>query len=517
MNLATFYEQMKVERNPYIDYADQIAQLIHPTINPRGEHITSSGGVSQGDAGSRAMIPDSHKGTQALSSLSSTTVKTMMPHGVKYGSLDFPQAVWDVLGPNGTDIVRGRMERRATSMINALEHKNAAPLMISALERNLIEGSTAVINWADGLQFIPLRGHVVHRVSGLERTIIIEEELVADPTERKDGDAAKRRYIMVRRSHPRVNGESGVWIQEGVEGPAQKWDELAPEQVFVMVSSLPDIDNYPVSYTYRYFRLFERINHAEARLNDAMGIASFNVPLIRPGSELSKNLHLFKERKSGEPFVADPNDIAWFNSEMKMGDWGFVAQLLQHYYQNVAEGFAMGIKDRQIGADASATAVIQMIDELNTQTQGILTAIEHTCIRQLLWSEFWIQERESPLFADLITDSNVYANVLNTMEIVITTGANAAEKQRGLMRFALQILPMLVQLDQRLKPHGKNIADKFSDSMMVDMDGTYEHVDEQPTGGVMPSVGGVPEDGQAMMTAGGPQRSDNPQPAAGIA
>lgn len=508
-NIYNAYQKLKGTREPYLDYAEETSRMTIPTMSPRGTPVN------------KELRPHTPHGTQAVRSLASSILKSMMPPGVKWFDLDFPPEVWQQLkGQHGDTVVadiRAALDARENAIIEALNHKTARSRFGSSVQRNLVEGQTVYINKPGEIGVYPLRSFVLERVNGKVHTLIIEEEKFTSPFENVEATAGetpggepspnKCVYIL-------ADFEKGeVWRQDGPKGTAKRVDDkpkdpdhLTIQQFIVSVGETPDIDDYAVGYAYNYLRLFHLLNHAESSLGEAMAAAASNWPCVRPGSPVTADD--MSRKRSGEWTEATEGDLWWFSSVNKVGDWAFVHQKIEGWKNDLATVFAMGIKDRPVGADTTATEILQVIDELNTQTQTLMTSMEETFQRPLIESELTLQERVSPLFPDIAAD------VLSIVKVTITSGGNSIERQRSLMRFLTQVLPMLKTLDQTLVVDGKRCADALADSMLVKTEGMYSKMSPEQVQQMQMAAmgGGDTAREETIMTNGGPQP---PQPAQG--
>ena len=103
------------------------------------------------------------------------------------------------------------------------------------------------------------------------------------------------------------------------------------------------------------------------------------------------------------------------------------------------------------------------------------------------------------------------------LKVTVTTCVNALDKQRQLMRFAVQVLPQLQAMDQTFQVHAVEIADRFSDSLLLNTEGMYSQM-QLPEGaggaggpaGLTPGAG-LPRE-ETIMTRGGPQPPQPNQP-----
>ena len=157
----------------------------------------------------------------------------------------------------------------------------------------------------------------------------------------------------------------------------------------------------------------------------------------------------------------------------------------------------------------SATAVIQMIDELNSQTQDLLSALEETFQRPLFQSEMSILEETSPMF-----DEETNELLGKHLKITVITGINALEKQRTFTQFVTVAIPFAQQIDPSVGADGIAILDRMAETMLMDVEGIYFRIEKDPAtdpNAVPTGDNGIPK--QNVLTRGGPQGPQT-QPAA---
>ncbi len=497
------YEFLTSNRAEFIDYAEDAAKMTLPQLAPRGQAIRER--------------PYTSEGTSAVRSLGSATMKITMPPGVQWAKLDLPVWAWRKLialahaGEIPAEKVvqlKDRLDQRTQDIMRSLEQKNTRSRLAAAMLRNLVEGSTVVNVTPLGLRLFPLRSHVVQRDEfGAVKILGCVEVADADLARASDKNFEKTTKIWTLVDFERDE----VWRQVGDGDDARPFlveDERASQWI-VFVSEIPDVDHYPTSFVWNYLRLIKQLDHEEQSLAEAMADAAWSPIGIREGSTLSDDPDQVMNTKSGEPIIHTEGDIFYPEKRGKLSDWGFVAQMRQDDKSELAALFAKGIKDRPIQQDTSATAVIQMIDELNSQTQDLLSAYEDTLQRPLVMAENAILDARDPLFAE---EESVLRKLL---KVTVTTGVNALDKQRQLMRFVVQVLPQLQAMDQTFQVHAVEIADRFSESLLLNTEGMYSQM-QLPEGGGAGPPGLTPGSGlpreETIMTRGGPQPPQPQQP-----
>ena len=323
-------------------------------------------------------------------------------------------------------------------------------------------------------------------------------------------NAVKHIYTMV----DYAKGE--VWRQTDSDAPRRIQDE-SPHQWFVFSAEIPDVDDYAVGYAYNYIRLIAQIDHAESSLAEALADAAFNPLGVKTGTPLAYNLDQIRNRRSGDPLVMSEGDIFRLSIGAKLADWRFVVGMRNDDKQELAEVFAQGIKDRPISQDTSATAVIEIIDEINTQASDVLTAYNETLQVALLRSELVLLELVEPLFPDL------GAAAVDIVNPIVTTGITALERQRSLQRFVGMLGPLKSLDPERFIVNSGPIADEISKGMLLEGDDFWSVRSDQqiqleqlaaiaqaqnaraPAGGGQTTANGEGPRTETILTRGGPQ------------
>ena len=498
MNLRTAYAKMAEGRQRYLQDADNLARLIDPSLQPLGQRIDE--------------LPHTHEGTQAHRSLASSLIRTMFPSGVKFFKMGLPAAIASAVsvsaGEQGVQALSQMFSGRENDVLSALAQKGSRSRFGPIIRRNLIEGQNVVFNSHDALRFYPLRSFVVEREAGMERIIIIREVRRPNPMDTntnfgmnagvhsantQNADEQYATYTM-------VDYENWVvMVQEPGQDEAHASDDLNPAQFFCFVGEIPDIDDYVHGYAHAYIRLIAQINHADASLAEAMSIAAWNFPTVLAGSMTAARLAEFTKNPSGKPFLVESHDeIGWLGAGTKIGEWAFIAASKASWKSDLAAAFAMGIKDRFAG-DQSATAILEIIDELSTQTQDLMSAYEETLQRRLVKSEIALHEMVNPLLPDLPVP------ITDIAEITITSGTAAIQAQKHFGDFIGQDIPIVKQLDPRVIVNGGAVLDAIRDARQIGRTDLYEVAQpNMPGGPIQNTQGGDPED-QTVMTPGGPQ------------
>lgn len=497
------YGQLVEERERFLDYAEEAAKLFDPTLAPRGIAITER--------------PWTSEGISNLRSLTSAVMKIIMPPGVLWGGLDMPPEVWQELdrlaavGDLPEELVatlRAKLRARSNNLIGSLAQKNTRPRFSAAVHRNLVEGNTGMRNSPDGLTIYPLRSIGVRRnENGLVTLLAILEEQEPDPMavqETEDFDNRLLTWTLIDYE------KNEIWRQTGSDEAAERVEDEEPSWYFVLVPQIPDIGHYAVGYAWNYLRLLTQIDHAEASLAQATAFASWKPIGIREGSSLADNPKKLMATKSGDPVIMQDGDIIWPDTGRAIQDWGWVAAMRNDDKAEAGNAFAKGLKDRPLTNELSATAALEIVDEINSETADLLGSYEETGQKPLLRSESRIQDLISPLFDG--EDNRLLGPLVR---IQVTSGINALDKQRTLARMTLQILPMVMQLDRSVKAHGLEILDRIGEGMLVKTEGMYSQKDQQEM--LLEMAQAAPQQGkqrreETVMTAGGPQPPQPPPP-----
>ncbi len=452
----------------------------------------------------------------------------MVPSGVVWGTQDFEPEVWHAIeraaddeGLDGVEFVAGlrrMLAAQAQAVVTSLTQKLARSRVVSAVRRNLVEASTMVVNDEDGITVFPLRCHTVIRASGQLRTAILEESRFGDPTAPMPEES--KTYTLIKYPYEnRRTGERGpgeVWRQNADQDEAHRVDDEDWRQYIIVVPEIPDVENYPYGYAYHYMRLIAQMNHAEASLGEAMAAAAYWRIVLRQGSSTADKWKLFAKGKSGQPWVGNAEDITAFVTGVKIGDWGFVAQVLQNWKADLAKAFALGIKDRPSRTGTSATEILEIVDEISTQIEDLHTAYEDTLQKPLFASELALFDK-TPEGIDLA--ASIPESVRDAIRVVVTTGTSVLSKQQSIMRFALQLLPAIAKLDQRVAVEGGPILEAFEGSLPFETGRMWRWNQQQAPPEMPDDALTEGEDGatlprtETIMTPGGPQP---PQPQQGV-
>jgi len=514
------YEGLTGDRESWLNFAEDTARLTIPSLDPRGNTKSK-----------RHDRPHTTEGTTAVFSMASMALKILFPPGVLWGEVNMPPQIWKRIEaeiasgnasftPEDVASLEDRFRGRSIDVVKSLAQRNTRSRIGAAIRRNLIEGSTAIHNAPpkpdadprerlsrpEGIRIFPLRSHVVVRNEyGAVRILCLEECLPVDPmqvqTESDFGNQIKIWTLIDYESEQ-------IWRQVGPRGEAFLVEDETVDGYFVMTTEIPDVDNYPHSYFWNYLRLIAQIDHAEASMAEAMSDASWSPIGIREGSSLAEDPEMVTQKRTGEPIVGQEGDIFWWNTGRKIQDWAWVAQMRNDDKRELDNISAKGIKDRSISGDTSATAILEMVDEIETQALDLLSSLEDTLQRPLMKSELAIHDRMVPLL-DQETDERLLEEFV---DINITTGVGALAKQRSMIRFITQGLGTLQQLDPRLRVNGKNAADRIGEGMLIDTEGLYEEITPQEMAAAQGGDIAEPGREETVMTPGGPQPPQPPQP-----
>lgn len=496
---------MKAKRARFDDYARQTAMFTLPWLDPELE----KSGVD----------PTSMIGTQCVRSIASSLMKGMFPPGVKSAELDLTPAQWAGIqshpqgGEEAVNIIKARLGERDEDVQRSVTMKTSRSRMAAALRRNVIEGTTGIIVLPDSIRVYPLRSLVVEREAGVVRIAMFCDKYEADPMAEGEGPDSAYDILTL------VDFEKHeVWKQVKDQDP-QRIDEVGKpafeftdEQVLIVTGEIPDCEDYAPGYAYHYMRAFRQVNHSERSLGEAQAAAAWNRPRVKPGSAVSMDIRAFFEAPAGTPFLGEEDDVDWLTNTGKLGDWEFVGGLVERKNRELATAFAMGIKDRPASDSTTATEVLTIIDELNTQTHDLIGTYEETLSIPLYRAELAILERISPMIPEAL---EISAAVRQMVRIVVTTGSNAIEKQRAMDKFVNVHLPVVMKLDPTVRANGLPILKRVSSYQRLETDGLYRAASPAEIQAMIAAANPQGQQGQAenqprqetMMTAGGPQIS----------
>ena len=509
---SLIYDQLVEERDEFLTYAEECARLFAPAMSPRGIPNRER--------------PWTSEGISALRSLASSVMKILWPPGVMWGQLDLPPEVWQELDRLATTekvpaalvaSLKAKLRARSNNLIGSLGQKNSRARFSAAVHRNLVEGNTGLRNSPEGLTIYPLRSIGVRRNEhGDVSLLAIHEEDRPDPMAVQELDDFKN---VVETWTIIDYDKNEIWRQTGEDTAAERVEDEEVAWYWVLVPQMPDIGHYTIGYCWNYLRLLKQIDHAEASLAQALAFASWKPIGIREGSALADDPKGLMKKKTGEPVVMQDGDIIWPDTGRAIQDWGWVATMRNDDRGELGNAFAKGLKDRPLAHELSATAALEIVDEISSETSDLLGSYEETGQKPMLRSESRIQNLISPLFEE--GDEQLLGPLLR---VTVTTGINALEKQRSLARMALQFLPAVMQLDRSVQAHGIEILDRISESILVKTEGMYSEKSQQQMlmeqAAEMASRGGggnqkKPRREESIMTAGGPQPPQGPPPVPG--
>jgi hypothetical protein len=477
-------------RDRFLDYAEQTAELTLPHLEPEGSRISQR--------------PWTQLGAQAVRSLSATVNRITFPPQVKWVKLDMSTSLRARLAEIAAEnpeqalaamaFIDDRLGEMEDIILRDFASLQARSRIAAAIARNLIEGNTAVHVDREEIRIYPLRNFVVFREAGMVRGLIVREEFVDElmivSADRMD---SSRSWIYTLIDYEKQE----VWQQRQVQGGQEepRRVDADPDEFFVFVSYVPDIDHYATSYTWEHLSLITELNHLSMALAEAASAASWNIPVIREGSAIDPTE--LKRRSSGDPIIANPEDLTWFSSGTKIGDWSFVGGYRQTLREELGSIFALGIKDRLNRGQSTATEILQIASELDTHTQDLLTAYEETLQRPL------VQALMNLHGFDTITAPDIEEPI----QIMITTGQNALQRETSFLR-TVQVAQAVKTLDPMMLVDGVALMERGGAAMQFPTEGLFGRAAE-PAG----STDVVPgsQTPESVQETGGPQPKQ-PQP-----
>lgn len=493
-NLGGKYSELAGNRRDYLEWAQDAADLTLPTLRPKGEKVN--------------IRPYTQLGTQAVRSLASTTISISMPPQVKWLKVDVsPRIKREFEGQVGVNeqgeevTILAELEDEMAFIENDITTTLASfktrSRLSSVMRRHMVEGNNLVNVSKDRIRFFPLRSFVVFRDAGEPVYTVVREQHIEDPfsaTVAPEGQTEVGRTDDARTwMYTLIDWHQQEMYQQVQDGAIEQV-EYEGDQWFIINSSIPDIEHYSTSYTYDHLGVIAEINHLSERLGEAAAVAAWNIPIIRPGANISAGD--LKDWPSGTPLEEDPENLSWFTSGTKIGDWAFVAQYREQLRQELASLFAMGIKDR-VDRASTATEVLQIVGELDSQTQDLLAGIEETFQRPLVDAIMKIRGYDR---------LNVPGGE-RKVQTFITTGQSALARETGFIKMVNMATQVKSTLDPTMGVRGKKLMEQAADVQQFEI-GDVFFEGGQPAGGApgqTQSMNGT-GDGALVQTGGGPQR-----------
>jgi hypothetical protein len=474
-------------RERFLQYAEETAELTLPFLEPKGNRIS--------------VRPFTQLGAQAVRSLAATVNRITFPPQAKWLKLDLNTRMKSELEQMAIEnpeqaiqlaaFLDSRLAEVEDILISDFQILQGRARTSAAMLRNLVENNTGIHIDRESLRIFPLRNLVVFREGGAVRAAVFREEFADDfMTVNADRPESDRSWL-----YTLVNYEDDVvWQQQEdrIDGrkPPTRVDS-DPVQWFVFVSHVPDIDHYAPSYTWELMGLINELNHVSHSMAQAAAAAAWNVPVIREGSALDPQILM--NRKPGQPVIANPEDLSWFTSGTKIGDWEFVTRHRVALREELGSTFALGIKDR-VNQSATATEILQVAQELDTHTQDLLTSYEDTLQRPLVGALMHIHGFDSIEAPEL--DKPV--------TVMITTGTNALQRETSFLR-TVQTAAAVKQLDPTLQVDGVELMERGAAALQFETSGLFSRAQPQPEQAGEPGVN-APESGRAAAPPpGGPQ------------
>jgi len=461
-DIKAAYESHVEARREYLDWAQEAADLTITSLRPKGLKVETR--------------PWTQLGVQAVRSLGATMHRITMPPQVKWLKLDIEPSIRatvpedliieDAVGQPVPALMKldTDLSHVEDSLLTTLSLMQARSRTASAMQRNLVEGTTGVAVFEDSLHFIPLRNLIVFREGGTVVFWIFREEFSEDAfTASPTRNETERKYI-----YTLVDYESEqVWQQQENGTPERVKADV--KQFFVMVGNTPDIDHYPTSYVYDHLGLINELNHMSERLGEAMATAAWNLPIIRPGSTLTQSE--LENHPSGKPLIVDPEDLSWFSAGIKFGDWQHVKAYRESLREELSQLFALGIKDR-VAKAATATEILQIAGELETHTQDLLSGYEETFQRPLV---------EATMVVSGLSRLAV-PGLEKAIRVLITTGQNALQRESSFTRM-VNTASVVKSLDPFLGVDGLKVMEAAGAAQQFETKGFFFRNEPQPDAG----------------------------------
>ena len=378
-NLVELWSVMAEQKRPYLNQAQNLAEVTIPDLRPTGEIIDTQ--------------PHTHIGTEAVTSLSSVLVSMLVPSGVRWYEHQISAQIRSMVEtvPEGLSALLAIEDMYMQSMVDQI---GLVHLLADIIERLVVEHQGMLVvtpSETEGglpeLSYYPLRSVCVERVQGKLHRAMIEEvdfDMIDRANELYDKEDGNQAAFFNLTSDDKLYtlidyGEGKVWQQKGKDSTPTEIDGLGGDvRLYVpLTTKISSVGSYRGGYANRYYGTFKTANDLQKGLKQAALIANWVVLLYNANND-PHMISQIDEAQPGEPLmipVSDPNtDGKFLTAGAKISDWGFVHGYIKELESVMERAFAMGIARRR-PKTRTAEEVIQVRNELETDVSTIVNTL----------------------------------------------------------------------------------------------------------------------------------------------
>lgn len=441
----TRYNQLKPDRQAFIDKAKDCARLTIPALSP--EDYRSNRRNTE--------PPRQGVGAKGVNNLSSKLLMTQFPPNAP-----FFRHVPDRLAVEmeqeqggGKDLlsdIEKALSKIEKAVMDEIETSGDRPILAQTLKHLIISGNALFYGAEDGSQVYPLNRYVVERDPKGNLLEIVVHEQIAPAALEPDFLAKLKDRADYKNKKKAKDGQSEILNIfthiERIDGQWEVYQECMGERIPGTIETYP-LDKSPwmaLRWTYVQGEDYGR-SHVEEYLGDLQTLEGLTKAVVQGAAAASKVLTLVDpnsttrwykvaEAENGAVIEGRAEDVTFLTVD-KVNDFRTAETSIDRIERRMAHAFLMNASIQRSGERVTAEEIRTMAEDLEAALGGVYTALAQEFQLPYVKNRMRIMERNGRMPA--LPDEDI--------KVVVTTGLEALGRGQDRSRL-VQFVGTLVEM-----------------------------------------------------------------------
>tara|TARA_R100000781_G_scaffold460_1_gene745 strand:+ start:1045 stop:2778 length:1734 start_codon:yes stop_codon:yes gene_type:complete len=396
--IASRYEQLKTNRNPFEDRARDSAKVTIPSLFP------DSG---QGDQG-RLKTPYQSVGARGLLHLSNKLGLSLFPPNTPFFKLEIDNLALNIEeeGPEIKTELDTALVKVEQAVMTMLETMSARASMHEAFKQLLVSGNVLLYINPEGIRVLHLQNYVVQRdPMGCVKEIIVEEEVypdalpesfLPDKSDQKETNGPVKKTVKV---YTCVKFEDQVctWYQEAKGEEIPNTYGMCPEKCSPWIPlrfNRIDDEEYGRSYVEQYYGDLLSLESLYQSVLEGSAAAAKILFLVNPNG--TTRPRTIANAANGAIIQGNAADVTVIQSQ-KAQDLGIAQQTIDRIEGRLQFAFLLNTAIQRPGERVTAEEIRFMAQELEASIGGLYSILTQELQLPLVHRLIYILQRKGKL------------------------------------------------------------------------------------------------------------------------
>ena len=396
--IASRYEQLKTNRNPFEDRARDSAKVTIPSLFP------DSG---QGDQG-RLKTPYQSVGARGLLHLSNKLGLSLFPPNTPFFKLEIDNLALNIEeeGPEIKTELDTALVKVEQAVMVMLETMSARASMHEAFKQLLVSGNVLLYINPEGIRVLHLQNYVVQRdPMGCVKEIIVEEEVypdalpegfLPDKSDQKETNGPVKKTVKV---YTCVKFEDQVctWYQEAKGEERPNTYGMCPEKCSPWIPlrfNRIDDEEYGRSYVEQYYGDLLSLESLYQSVLEGSAAAAKILFLVNPNG--TTRPRTIANAANGAIIQGNAADVTVIQSQ-KAQDLGIAQQTIDRIEGRLQFAFLLNTAIQRPGERVTAEEIRFMAQELEASIGGLYSILTQELQLPLVHRLIYILQRKGKL------------------------------------------------------------------------------------------------------------------------